>query len=59
MKRFTFEEMMNAATPRTFVSEAIDGVVDFVIVEAVVEETAEARARRRWHMDERKADDVH
>ena len=35
------------------------GVVDFVIVEAVVEETAEARARRRWHMDERKADDVH
>jgi hypothetical protein len=36
-------------TPRTFVSEAIvDGVVDFVVVEAV--ETAQERARRKWGM---------
>lgn len=38
---------------RTFVSEAIDfRVVDFVIVEAVQEETARERAERRWRMEE-------
>ena len=41
---------------RTFVSEAIDYAltegVDFVVVEAVQEETAEAKARRVWKMEE-------
>jgi hypothetical protein len=45
----TFEEMMEAPTPKTFVSEAIDYSVDFE-----VKETATQRAHRRWHMDERK-----
>jgi hypothetical protein len=45
------------ATPRTFIGEI--GVVDFVIVEAVVEETAEARARRIWGMDEKEPQHVH
>ena len=47
-KRITFEEMMEAPTPKTFVSEAIDFEVDFV----VREETAEQRAHRRWGMKE-------
>jgi hypothetical protein len=47
----TFDELLSSPTPRTFVSEAIvDGVVDFVIVEAVVKESATERARRRWNM---------
>ena len=49
----TFDD--DAPTPRTLISEAIDYVVDFF----VAEETAEARARRRWHMDEKEPQDVH
>ena len=37
-------------TPRTFIGEI--GVVDFVIDEAVVEETAQERAWRKWGMKE-------
>jgi hypothetical protein len=47
-KRITFEEMMEAPTPKTFVSEAIDFEVDFV----VREETPTQRARRIWKMPE-------
>jgi hypothetical protein len=47
MKRLTFEEMMNAPTPKTFVSEAIDYFVDFE-----VKETALERARRIWGMSD-------
>ena len=44
-RKTTFDELMNAPTPRTFVSVAIDYTVDFV-----VKETATERARRRWKM---------
>ena len=41
-------------TPLTFIGEIGEigeiGVVDFVIVEAVVEETAQERAWRKWGM---------
>jgi hypothetical protein len=46
----TLDERMNAPTPRTIISEAIDYIVDFE-----VKETARERADRRWGMDERKA----
>jgi len=40
----TFDELMNAPTPKTFIGE-IDYTVDFV-----VKETATERARRIWRM---------
>jgi hypothetical protein len=46
----TLEELMNAPTPRTIISEAIDYIVDF----EVREETARERADRRWGMKEKK-----
>jgi hypothetical protein len=46
----TFE--VDAPPTKTFVSEAIDFVVDFVVVEAVREESARERADRRWGMKE-------
>lgn len=47
-RRWMTQEELMGPTPKTFVSEAIDYEVDFV----VEPETAEARARRRWHMNE-------
>jgi hypothetical protein len=40
----TFDELMNAPTPKTFVSEAID------YTDVAVKESATERARRRWNM---------
>jgi hypothetical protein len=49
-KRLTFEEMMEAPTPVTFINE---GPIDFTVVDFVVrEETARQRADRRWGMTE-------
>jgi len=47
-------EREDAPIPKTFINEAIDYTVSVVVVEAVREETALARAHRRWGMDERK-----
>ena len=47
-KWLTLEEMLEAPTQVCRIFEPIDFTVDFV----VKEETAEARARRRWRMPE-------
>jgi hypothetical protein len=54
------QELTDAPTPKTFISEATDFVVRNEPVDFVVKETALDRARRRWGMDERKEPtDVH
>lgn len=43
------ERSFNEPTPKTFIG-AIGEIVDFVVVEAVREETARERADRIWRM---------
>jgi len=44
----TFEELMTAPIPKSWINQPIDFEVDF----AVEPETAIERARRRWKMEE-------
>jgi len=50
-RKLTFEEMIAAPAQVSLIFEPIDFEVDFVVVEAVREETAVERARRRWRME--------
>jgi hypothetical protein len=43
MKKLTFEELLEAPIPKTIITEPIDFEVE-------VDQSAEARARRRWGM---------
>jgi hypothetical protein len=47
MRKMTWDELISAPTPKTFINEPVDFVVDFV-VEEPKRESATARAMRRW-----------